>query len=95
VPAGTEFCLLGELTVRCGGTVRAVPRGRQRAVLAARLLRADHAVSVDELAEAMWGADLPPSARVSARNYVMRLHKTLGPAGSRIATQPHGYLGPA
>jgi DNA-binding SARP family transcriptional activator/tetratricopeptide (TPR) repeat protein len=87
-----EFCLLGPLTVRCGGTALAVPRGRQRAVLAALLLRANHVAAVDELAEALWGADLPPSARVSAQNYVMRLRSTLGPAGSRIATHPHGYL---
>jgi DNA-binding SARP family transcriptional activator/tetratricopeptide (TPR) repeat protein len=90
--AGTKFCLLGPLTVRCGGTALAVPRGRQRAVLAALLLSANHVVSVDELAEALWGADLPPSARVSVQNYVMRLRHTLGQAGSRIATQPHGYL---
>ena len=90
--AGMEFCLLGPLAVRCGGTALAVPRGKQRAVLAALLLRANHVVSVDELAEALWGTDLPPSARVSLQNYVMRLRATLGPAGSRIATHPHGYL---
>jgi DNA-binding SARP family transcriptional activator/tetratricopeptide (TPR) repeat protein len=87
-----EFCLLGPLTVRCGGTAVAVPRGRQRAVLAALLLRANHVVPVDELAEALWGADVPPSARVSVQNYVARLRGTLGAAGSRIATQPRGYL---
>jgi DNA-binding SARP family transcriptional activator/tetratricopeptide (TPR) repeat protein len=90
--AGTEFCLLGPLTVRCGGTTLTVPRGRLRAVLAALLLRANHVVSVDELAEVLWGADPPPSARVNVQNYVMRLRSTLDPAGSRIATQPNGYL---
>jgi DNA-binding SARP family transcriptional activator len=92
VANGVEFCLLGPLTVRRGGAALAVPRGRQRAVLAALLLRANHVVSADELAEALWGADWPTSARVSVQNYVMRLRHTLGPAGSRIATQPHGYL---
>jgi DNA-binding SARP family transcriptional activator/tetratricopeptide (TPR) repeat protein len=87
-----EFCLLGPLTVRCCGAAVAVPRGRQRAVLAALLLRANHVVPVDELAEALWGPDLPASARVSVQNYMARLRGTLGPAGSRIATQPHGYL---
>jgi len=87
-----EFCLLGPLTVRCGGTALAVPRGRQRAVLATLLLRANHVVPVDDLAEALWGADPPPSARVSVQNYVARLRGTLGVGGSRIATQPHGYL---
>jgi DNA-binding SARP family transcriptional activator len=90
--APTEFCLLGPLTVRCDGTTLAVPRGRLRAVLAALLLRANHVVSVAELAEVLWGADLPPSARVNVQNYVMRLRSTLDPAGSRIATHPHGYL---
>jgi DNA-binding SARP family transcriptional activator len=90
--AGMEFCLLGPLTVRCGDMAVAVPRGRQRAVLAALLLRANHVVPVDELAEALWGTELPPSARVSVQNYVARLRATLGPAGPRIATHPHGYL---
>jgi DNA-binding SARP family transcriptional activator/tetratricopeptide (TPR) repeat protein len=90
--AEMEFGLLGPLTVRCDGTALVVPRGRQRAVLAALLLRANHVVSVDELAEVLWGSDLPSSARVSVQNYVMRLRSTLGLAGSRIATQPHGYL---
>jgi DNA-binding SARP family transcriptional activator len=90
--AGIEFSLLGPLTVRWGPAAVAVPRGRQRAVLAALLLHANHVVPVDELAEALWGAELPPSARMSVQNYVMRLRSTLGPAGSRIATHPHGYL---
>ncbi len=90
--AGTEFCLLGPLTVRCGGTALTVPRGRVRAVLAALLLRANHVVSLDELAEVLWGADLPPSAQVNVQNYVMRLRRTLEPTGSRISTQPPGYL---
>ncbi len=88
----TEFCLLGPLTVRYGGTALNVPRGRLRAVLAALLLRANRVVSVDELAEVLWGTDLPPSARVNVQNYVMRLRSTLDPVRSRIATQPHGYL---
>jgi DNA-binding SARP family transcriptional activator/Tfp pilus assembly protein PilF len=80
------------MAVRCGGTALAVPRGRQRAVLAALLLRANHVVPLDELAEALWRTDLPPSARVSVQNYVMRLRSTLGPAGARIGTRAHGYL---
>jgi DNA-binding SARP family transcriptional activator len=90
--AGTEFGLLGPLTVRCDGTALTIPRGRLRAVLAALLLRANHVVSVDELAEVLWGADLPSSARVNVQNYVMRLRTTLEPTGSRITTQPRGYL---
>jgi DNA-binding SARP family transcriptional activator len=82
---GMEFGLLGPLTVRCGGTALAVPQGRQRAALAALLLRGNRAVPTDDLAEALWGADLPPSARVSVQNYVMQLRSTLGPAGCAMS----------
>ncbi|HTX85126.1 MAG TPA: BTAD domain-containing putative transcriptional regulator [Streptosporangiaceae bacterium] len=92
MPTGLEFCLLGPLTVSWDGAALPLPKGRQRVALAALLLRANHVVSLDELAQAMWGTDQPPSARVSTQNYVMRLRKALGAAGSRIATQTHGYL---
>jgi DNA-binding SARP family transcriptional activator len=89
----TEFCLLGPLTVRSGQVLVALPRGKQRAVLAALLLNANQVVSVDELIETLWGHCPPPSARVTVQNNVMRLRKTLGDTdGSRISTHPHGYL---
>jgi hypothetical protein len=40
-----EFCLLGPLAVRCGGKPVPVPRGKQRAVLAALLLNTGRVVS--------------------------------------------------
>jgi DNA-binding SARP family transcriptional activator len=86
-----EFCLLGPLVVRSGSAVL-TPSGKQRTVLAALLLKVGRVVSLDELAEILWGDSPPPSARVSAQNHVMRLRKTLGDAaGSRIATQAPGY----
>jgi DNA-binding SARP family transcriptional activator/predicted negative regulator of RcsB-dependent stress response len=87
-----EFCLLGPLLVRWNGVQVAVPRGRQRAVLAALLLNAGRVVSVDELAEVLWGAHPPPSERVTVQNTVMRLRQSLGAARSLIGTQPRGYL---
>ena len=63
-----EFCLLGPLVVRSGGTVVPVQRGGQRAVLAALLLNANRVVPVDDLAEALWGAEPPSSARASVQN---------------------------
>jgi DNA-binding SARP family transcriptional activator/Tfp pilus assembly protein PilF len=90
---GTEFGLLGPLLVRRGGEVVAVQRGKQRSVLAALLLRAGQVVSLDELAEVLWGQGPPPSARVTIQNYVMRLRRALGDTdGSRISTQPRGYM---
>jgi DNA-binding SARP family transcriptional activator/Tfp pilus assembly protein PilF len=88
-----EFCLLGPLMVRCGGALVPVPAGKQRAVLAALLLNGGRVVSLDELAEVLWGPGPPPSARVAVQNYVMRLRKALGrAAGSRISTRPRGYV---
>jgi DNA-binding SARP family transcriptional activator/tetratricopeptide (TPR) repeat protein len=93
MPPDVEFSLLGPLAVCCGGTPVQVPRGKQRAVLAALLLNAGRVVSVDELAATLWGPAPPPSASASVRNYVKRLRQTLGEAGwTRISTQPPGYL---
>ena len=90
---GTEFCLLGPLVVRSGGTVLPVRPGKQRTVLAVLLLKANQVVPVDELVEALWGSAPPPSARVTVRNYVKRLRNALGTAErDRIGTQPGGYL---
>jgi DNA-binding SARP family transcriptional activator/Tfp pilus assembly protein PilF len=89
---GTRFSILGPLTAQVGGTVVAVPPGKQRAVLASLLLRANQVVPVDQLVEALWDADPPPSARVCVQNYVMRLRRTLGDAGTRIETRSSGYL---
>jgi WD40 repeat protein/DNA-binding SARP family transcriptional activator len=94
---GMEFCLLGPLVVRSGGAEVPVPRGKPRAVLAALLLNAGRVVSVDELAETLWGDELPPSARVTVQNYVRRLRnaleESLGESGrSRIITREPGYM---
>jgi DNA-binding SARP family transcriptional activator len=92
--AGVEICLLGPLQVRCDGAVVAVRAGKQRALLAALLLRAGRVVPADRLTELLWAPDPPPpTAPVALRNYVMRLRRALGPAGEHlIQTRPGGYL---
>jgi DNA-binding SARP family transcriptional activator/Tfp pilus assembly protein PilF len=92
MPAGTEFLLLGPLVVRADGSQVEVTAAKQRAILAALLLRANQAVPADDLAETLWGEDLPSAARAGVQNYVMRLRKALGPAGARIITEPGAYL---
>ena len=95
VPAranGTEFCLLGPLVVRVGGMQVIISAGKQRVVLAMLLLNAGQVVSLDDLAEAVWGATLPASARVTLQNYVKRLRHALADADhGRISTEPNGY----
>ena len=93
MPAEMEFFLLGPLLVRSGGAVVPVPAGKQRVVLAALMFSAGRVVSAPELAEALWVAAPPPSARAAVQNYVARLRNALGEAGRvRISTQPRGYL---
>ncbi|HEX5406485.1 MAG TPA: tetratricopeptide repeat protein [Pseudonocardiaceae bacterium] len=61
-------------------------------MLALLLLNAGRVVSMDELAETLWGAGPPPSASVTLQNYVKRLRHTLGAAGrDLILTEPPGY----
>jgi DNA-binding SARP family transcriptional activator len=88
-----QFCLLGPLEVRRDGLIVPVRPGKQRTVLAALLLSANRVVTLDELAEILWGERPPPSARVTVQNYVKRLRHALaaGDAGP-ISTRPGGYL---
>jgi DNA-binding SARP family transcriptional activator/Tfp pilus assembly protein PilF len=91
--SATEFRLLGPLEVRRAGLVIPVQPGKQRTVLAALLLKGDRVVSLEELAEVLWGPARPPSERATIRNYIKRLRRALGDAGcDRIRTEPHGYL---
>jgi DNA-binding SARP family transcriptional activator/Tfp pilus assembly protein PilF len=91
VASGMEFGLLGPLSVRRGGVEVPVPPGKQRVLLAALLLKVGRMAAVDELAEALWGACPPVTARASMQSYVMRLRKSLGDGRGRITTQPGGY----
>ena len=91
--AAARFGLLGPLLAEDGeGQVLAVPAAKQRIVLAALLLSANATVSIGKLAGALWGASPPPNATPVVRTYVMRLRRALGDTGSRIVSQPAGYL---
>src|SRR5271166_2364130 len=88
-----EFGLLGPLMVRSAGASVPVPRGKQRALLAALLLNANQMVSPSAVGEILWGYDPPPSARATLQNYVKRLRKAIQPTGlDRIRTLAGGYL---
>ncbi len=89
---GMDFSLLGPLTVRVDGVVVPIPKGKQRTLLAALLLHAGRTVTVDQLADLLWGPALPPSAVITLQNYVKRLRQAFGTGRNRIMTQPGGYL---
>jgi DNA-binding SARP family transcriptional activator len=86
-----RFGLLGPLLVTgVTGQVVVLPAAKQRVILAALLLSANTEVSADKLTEIFWEFP-PPSAAAAVRNYVMRLRRQMGSAGSRILTRPTGY----
>src|SRR6478752_9552247 len=93
-----EFGILGPLEVSRSG--RAVPLGgpRQRAVLALLLLEANRVVSMDRLAEDVWGGHPPQGWATTLQTYVFHLRRALEPdrargvAGDVLVTRDHGYL---
>jgi YVTN family beta-propeller protein len=93
-----EFGILGPLEVRRAG--RAVPLGgpRQRAVLALLLLEANRVVSMDRLAEDVWGGRPPEGWATTLQTYVFHLRRALEPdrargvAGGVLVTRDRGYL---
>ncbi|MFB6554785.1 BTAD domain-containing putative transcriptional regulator [Streptomyces sp. NPDC056405] len=64
---------------------------KARALLAALLLEAGRAVSVESLEDALWGGAPPVSARASLHNHVTRLRRLIDEPG-RLRTVPSGYL---
>lgn len=82
--------MLGPLAVIDGD--QTVPLGgrRERAVLAALVLTAGRPVSVDTLAEAVWGEAPPRTAGHTLKNYVLRLRHALD-VDLVIETVPGGY----
>jgi DNA-binding SARP family transcriptional activator/streptogramin lyase len=68
-----------------------LPTGRERALLAALVLRRGEVVSVDALLEALWGDAAPSTAVKAVQGYVSHLRRVLGSDGA-IVTQPPGYV---
>ncbi|HEY7146981.1 MAG TPA: AfsR/SARP family transcriptional regulator [Streptosporangiaceae bacterium] len=93
-----QFGILGPLEVWRSG--QAVPLGgpRQRAVLALLLLEANRVVSMDRLAEDVWGGHPPEGWVTTLQTYVSHLRQTLEPdrarggAGAVLVTRGRGYV---
>ena len=93
-----EFSILGPLEVSRSG--RVVPLGgpRQRAVLALLLLESNRVVSMDRLAEDVWGGHPPEGWVTTLQTYVFHLRQALEPdrargaAGDVLVTRDRGYV---
>jgi DNA-binding SARP family transcriptional activator/tetratricopeptide (TPR) repeat protein len=86
------LAVLGPLSVRTADGEVVIAAAKQRAVIAALLVRANQVVSFGELVEVVWEGTPPPSARATLRNYVKSLRQQLGPAAPRLVTRDPGYL---
>ncbi|MDP8971104.1 MAG: AAA family ATPase [Actinomycetota bacterium] len=74
-----------------GGEAVDLGTPRQRTLLGLLLIRAGEVVAVDGLADELWDADPPDTARHTIQGYVHRLRQALGPEAWRLATHPPGY----
>jgi DNA-binding SARP family transcriptional activator/WD40 repeat protein len=79
------IAVLGPLTVDGSGQLSR----RDRVVLETLATRTGHAVSADELVDALWGDTPPTSAGKVLQGCIVRLRKALGP--DAIETTSHGY----
>ena len=82
--------MLGPLAVCGTGGWATPPAPLRRRALAALAFAAGDAVDHERLADAMWGEDLPASARKVVQNHVLALRRSLGPG--MIETRPGGYV---
>jgi DNA-binding SARP family transcriptional activator len=95
---GVSVRVLGPIEVVVGGTIIELPSRRQRAVLAALALGADHVVPTARLIDAVWGEEASENVGHTLQQHISALRKQLEPdrqprAKPRVLiTQPPGYL---
>ena len=85
-----DFRLLGPLDVLNDREPVPISAGKQRALLAYLLLQANRTVSRDQIVDALWGEQVPDSARKMVQIHVSALRKAL--PEPRLLTRPPGYL---
>ena len=86
------FRILGPLEVHTLEGWHAIGAPKRRTLLAALLLRPGQAVSVDCLADELWGESPPRGVRKQVSGYVLRLRRMIGdPDGKVLVTQSPGY----
>ncbi|MFJ9442036.1 BTAD domain-containing putative transcriptional regulator [Kitasatospora sp. NPDC101235] len=93
-PARLHFSVLGPVTGEAGGRPLALGPLKQRLVLAVLLSRANTAVPVDLLTDALWPEEPPRTARKNLQVYVCTLRTLLGreEGPDRLVHSAAGYL---
>ncbi|MEW1837327.1 BTAD domain-containing putative transcriptional regulator [Nonomuraea angiospora] len=79
VESGLRFAVLGPVRAWREGQELDLGTPLQRSILGMLLLREGHAVTPNEMIDAVWGEDAPPRALGALRTYVSRLRTVLEP----------------
>lgn len=90
----TRFTVLGMLAVADGSESVVLQPSRPAALLAALLLNANSAVSVEFLQRVIWGEETPAQGRSALHSCVLRLRRLFGKygiSGNMIEAVPGGY----
>ena len=89
-----EFRVLGPLEIMVGAERLELGGARQQIVVATLLLSANRVVSLDRLLEAVYGDDLPLTARAQAQISISSLRRLFATYGSDdvITTRDRGYV---
>jgi DNA-binding SARP family transcriptional activator len=88
---GIDLRLLGPIEARRDARPVALGAPKQRAVLAMLALQVGRTVSVDRLAEGLWGEQPPASAPKMVQLYVSQLRRLFDGDGTEIVTHGRGY----
>ncbi len=86
-----DFRILGFPEVVGEDGPLAIGGRKEQALLALLVVEANRVVSVDRMADELWGDDPPRSATKTVRSYLSRLRKHLG-SGAEIETRGSGYV---
>ncbi len=92
-----RFGVLGPLEVRADGEQLTIKGVKERRLLGLLLSRVNSVVPVDDIFEALWGTEPPPSAAKSVQVYAVRVRKMLEPdgrpaEGSLVSRRGAGYM---
>ncbi|HEX4829907.1 MAG TPA: BTAD domain-containing putative transcriptional regulator, partial [Trebonia sp.] len=89
-----DFKILGPLDVTAGAERLDLGGTRQQVVVATLLLSANKVVALDRLLEAVYGEELPPTARAQVQISISSLRRTFAAVSGRpvLTTHPQGYV---
>jgi DNA-binding SARP family transcriptional activator/tetratricopeptide (TPR) repeat protein len=89
-----KFRILGPLEILDGSERLELGGARQQIVIATLLLSANRVVTMDRLLEAIYGEDLPPTARSQAQIAISSLRRLFASyiSDTVISTHAHGYV---